>query len=288
MHVNYRHFYAEPPQDHLQYTFIKDALGRTLAGYKGELQVDYQVSHIPDEDYHIFHDLRLQGRQSFFQIDTLLLSKKLLITLEIKNISGTLLFDQNFHQLIRIKDGVEEGFADPLSQIYRHKKEMEYWLEENRLPLLPITSLVVVSSPYSIIKSTGSTKSIIPKEYLLQKIPQIEYSFQKDILSEKQLKKISRLFIKQHTPNLDPILNRFDMQPLELRMGVHCPTCDYLPYKKHMVPGFVPRVNLILKQHIANHWRIISSSLDQVLQTQMQKNIFKLKKRTQLHVFSRP
>jgi len=227
-------------QDHPQYTFIKDALGRSLAGYKGELQVDYQLSHIPDEDYHIFLDLRLLGRQSFFQIDSLLLSKKLIISLEIKNMSGTLLFDQNFHQLIRVKDGGEEAFADPLSQIYRHKKELEYWLGKNRLPSLPITSLVVISSPYSIIKSTGSTKSIIPKEYLLQKISQIEYSNQKEILSEKELRKISRHFIKQHTPNLDPILKRFDMQPTELYKGVHCSNCNYLPMQKTYGSWFCP------------------------------------------------
>ncbi len=227
-------------QDHPQYTFIKAALGRSLAGYKGELQVDYQLSHIPDEDYHIFHDLRLRGRQSCFQIDTLLLSKKLIITLEIKNMSGTLLFDQNFHQLIRVKDGEEEAFADPLSQIYRHKKELEYWLGKNRLPSLPVTSLVVISSPYSIIKSTGSTKSIIPKEYLLQKIPQIEYSYQKEILSEKDLRKMSRHFIKQHTPNLDPILKSFDMQPTELSKGVHCPSCDYIPMQKTYGSWFCP------------------------------------------------
>lgn len=227
-------------QDHPQYTFIKDALGRSLAGYKGELQVDYQLSHIPDEDYHIFLDLRLLGRQSFFQIDSLLLSKKLIISLEIKNMNGTLLFDQNFHQLIRVKDGGEEAFADPLSQIYRHKKELEYWLGKNRLPSLPITSLVVISSPYSIIKSTGSTKSIIPKEYLLQKISQIEYSNQKEILSEKELRKISRHFIKQHTPNLDPILKRFDMQPTELCKGVHCSNCNYLPMQKTYGSWFCP------------------------------------------------
>lgn len=227
-------------QDHPQYTFIKDALGRSLAGYRGELQVDYQLSHIPDEDYHIFLDLRLLGRQSYFQIDTLLLSKKLIITLEIKNMSGTLLFDQNIHQLIRVKDGEEEGFADPLSQIYRHKKELEYWLGKNRLPFLPITSLVVISNPYTIIKSTGSTKSIIPREYLLQKISQIEYSYQKEILSEKELRKISRHFIKQNTPNLDPILNRFDIKPIDLSKGVHCPSCNYLPLQKTYGSWFCP------------------------------------------------
>lgn len=220
------------PENHPQYPSVKDTLGRYLAGYKGELQVDYEVSHIPEEDYHIFHDLRLQGRQSFFQIDTLLLSKKLLITLEIKNISGTLIFDQNFHQLIRMKSGEEEGFADPLSQVYRHKKELEYWLEKNRFPSLPITSLVVVSNPYSIIKSTGTIKSIIPKEYLLQKIPQIELSNRKEILSEKEFRRMSRHLIKHHTPNLDSILTRFGITPKELKKGVHCPACGYLPLEK--------------------------------------------------------
>lgn len=228
------------PENHAQNTFIKDALGRTLAGYKGELQVDYQLSHIPEEDYHIFYDLRLLGRQSFFQIDTLLISKKLIITLEIKNMSGTLLFDQNFHQLIRLRDGEEERFADPLSQIYRHKKELEYWLGKNRLPSLPITSLVVISSPYTIIKSTGSTKAIIPKEYLLQKIPQIEYSYQKEILSEKEFRKMSRHFIRQHTPNLESILTRFDTKPIELYKGVHCTSCNFLPMQKTYGSWFCP------------------------------------------------
>lgn len=104
------------PQQHFKRREIADEYKKRLAGYNGEQEMDYFLKEL-DENFIIINDLRLNNQGVYFQIDSLILSKKEIIILEAKNISGTLYFDRKFKQLVRILDGKEEGFRDPLSQV---------------------------------------------------------------------------------------------------------------------------------------------------------------------------
>jgi hypothetical protein len=91
-------------------TDVKSELSRRLAGHKGEQSLLYYLQQLPEKDYFIFHHLRLQLGEFYFQIDYLVLTTKFALILETKNIIGTLFFDSGFGQLIRMKDGEENGF----------------------------------------------------------------------------------------------------------------------------------------------------------------------------------
>lgn len=83
-----------------------------MAGYRGEQSLDYYLGFLTN--YFILHDLRLPDRDHHFQLDTLLISPYFILILEVKNISGTLIFDDHFKQLIRVTPEKEEGFGpDP-------------------------------------------------------------------------------------------------------------------------------------------------------------------------------
>ncbi|MBM7587965.1 hypothetical protein JOC86_004540 [Bacillus pakistanensis] len=127
------------PHNHPKISKINEALVISLAGLKGENSIDFPLSFLTDNKYLIFHDLRLEYNQYYFQIDTLLVSKSHILIIEVKNIAGTIYFDQEFNQMIRVKDGIEEAFADPLIQVQRHETQLKSWLKKKNFLISPFT-----------------------------------------------------------------------------------------------------------------------------------------------------
>ncbi|WP_163099313.1 nuclease-related domain-containing protein [Peribacillus alkalitolerans] len=215
------------PSNHPKIPLIQETLSKQLAGYKGEVAIEYHLSFLSEKDYLIFHDLRLQIQDFHFQMDTLIVTTRYVLILEIKNIAGTLYFDEEYHQLIRTQENREEAFPDPLLQVQRHERMLKKWISHLGFPQVPIVSLVVISNPYSIVRS--SSKKVIHSAYLPMKIHEIDTKFPAAILSEKEIKKLSRLLTKHHSPADYPILERFQISKEELLTGGHCPICERLP-----------------------------------------------------------
>ncbi|MGG3571906.1 nuclease-related domain-containing protein [Bacillus gobiensis] len=226
---------------HSKQPALAEERSKRLAGFRGEQSLDYYFSQLPKTNYYILHDVRIQ-RNHFFQLDTLILTTRFLLHLEVKNISGTLYFDRSFNQLIRNYDGKEQAFPDPLLQAKRQQKHLQSWVAENQFPAMPILPLIVISHPSTIIKSEvgGSMQKVIHAAALLDKIEQLEQKYQKEILQIKDLKKMSRLLIKQHTPSNPDILKTFQINEKEIKTGVHCPKCSFLPLEKSKKGWYCP------------------------------------------------
>nr|WP_232233733.1 nuclease-related domain-containing protein [Bacillus sp. J33] len=179
---------------------------------------------------------RLPSGNHHFQIDTLLLSNKFILILEVKNISGILYFDTIYKQLFRIKDGEETVFPCPLMQIERHEILLKKWLSENGMPEVPVLSMVMISNPYTGIKTMPPhvrlNHKILHKNSLPSKIDSIEKSHDKNILSDKLLKKMIRLFKKQNSEEEIAIMDRLQIGENEILKGVYCPNCNYLPLER--------------------------------------------------------
>ncbi|MBD1380452.1 nuclease-related domain-containing protein [Metabacillus arenae] len=221
------------PSYHPKIPMIKEELNKRAAGYKGESSLDYHLGFLEPKRYFIFHDLRLEDQSRFFQIDTLLLSQKFALIIEVKNISGTIFFDPLFNQLIRTKEGKETAFPDPVIQIQRQESQFKNWLLKNGLPDVPLYSLVVISNPQTAIRTAPENRSLRNKvihcEILPTKISQIETSIKNQSLSEKELKKTIRLIKKQHTKADYSILERFNLTAAEILKGAICKKCDHKP-----------------------------------------------------------
>lgn len=243
-----------PPQ-HQTIPAIKEQLAIRLSGYKGEKEIDYPLTFLPNKDYFIFHDIRLKDEAHFFQIDTLIVTKKFVLILEVKNISGTLYFDSLFNQLVRSKDGEEVAFPDPMIQTKRHESQLRRWFAANKLPKVPVISLVVISNPQSVIRTSQDNhfihQKVIHRDFLPHKISQIENSHT-DMISEKEVKKWIRCLLKQHTPADFSILNRFKIQEDELIRGVFCEECNHIPLVRTHGNWYCSKCNHKSKQaHLA-------------------------------------
>ncbi|RFU60027.1 nuclease-related domain-containing protein [Bacillus sp. V59.32b] len=76
------------PSNHPKRQKISEELAKSLAGYYGEQSLDHYLSDLSESEYFILHDLRLSDKnERFFQLDSLLISSRFFLILEVKNIS---------------------------------------------------------------------------------------------------------------------------------------------------------------------------------------------------------
>lgn len=222
---------------HPKRPIIEEQLAKFRKGFEGEQSIDYFLSELPKNEYYIFHDLRLPYEDNnFAQFDTIILSTKYLLIIEVKNISGTLIFDSPFKQLIRIKDDKEEVFPDPLIQLKRHQKVISSILKSQSISQIPIEALIVITDPSTILKSTTNSRDIHEKItrpfYLPHNIDHLKLKYKQDKLTKKDLQKMTRFFLKNHTPLNRDVLSQFNLKISDIRTGVHCPDCSKLPILK--------------------------------------------------------
>ncbi len=215
------------PASHSKFPSIKEDYTKRIAGFHGEKQIDFHLTSLPPDSFSIFHDLRLPYKQHFFQMDSLLLSKKFAVILEIKNVTGTLLFDQTFNQLIRTTDGKEEGFQSPLVQVESQRRKLLEYFQQNKLPLLPTESFIVVSNPRTIIKASGNIEDIsrkaIHSEYLTEKLNEVKSHYAKSPSYSLEKMRISLL-----DSHIEEQVNAYTFKGIrksEIRTGVQCPDC---------------------------------------------------------------
>ncbi|PGZ10226.1 nuclease [Bacillus cereus] len=221
------------PVHHPKRNLIVENLAKHMAGYKGEQAIDYPLSFISEKEYSVLHDVRLSNYDQYFQIDTIILSTKFLLFLEIKNIAGTLLFDAKFNQLIRIAEGHSEGFPDPVLQIKRQEIQLKEWLSLHGFSsILPIESLVVISSPRTIIKSSDDNllHTIIHSANLPYKIKWFESKYKKNAIDN--VDRLVHQIMMEHSPLQHNILGQYKIEKEELLNGVQCEECLVIPMLK--------------------------------------------------------
>ncbi|CAH0235044.1 hypothetical protein SRABI96_02775 [Peribacillus sp. Bi96] len=257
------------PPNHPKISSIMNDLNKREAGYKGEKSIDFPLSFLDSKRYFIFHDLRLQEQSRFFQLDTLLISKKFALIIEVKNIAGMIYFDSHFNQLIRTKDGKETAFPDPLIQVSRQESQLKNWFLKNGFPSLPILSLVVISNPQTIIRTSPENRklhyNVIHPDVLPSRINVMEDSITGSILGEKDLKKVVRIINKHHIEAASSILERYNLTEEELIKGVICENCKGNQLFRRHSTWFCNQCQLFSKdahiQALRNYFYLIGSTI---------------------------
>ncbi|MDM5228696.1 nuclease-related domain-containing protein [Cytobacillus sp. NJ13] len=221
---------------HPQRSTIEGDLAKRKAGYRGEQSLDYYLSQLPAKEFTILHDLRLYNGSTYFQIDTLILSPYFALIIEVKNILGTLLFDETFNQLIRTRNEKEEGFPNPLIQVKRQKTQFKTWLIQNLAADIPIEYLIGISSPSTILKTSANSSNVpfrvIHIENLIYKIKFFKQSYPIEVITSRQIKKISRALVINHVPGFLNVLDHYNISSQEIIAGVQCPSCLIFPMRR--------------------------------------------------------
>lgn len=212
---------------------MEDDLRRYHAGHRGEQSLDYHFNFLTDDDYIFFHGLRLPWiNELYFQIDTLLLTPKCIILLEVKNIAGTVYFDIPFQQMIRTFDGKEESFSCPIVQSNRHVAQLKEWLRKNQFPNIPILNYVVFSNSSTILKTDPNYQHVFEKVITAANLPNklnaIRTSYPTKILNKAKIGKLIKLFKQQHVPQDLDILKKYGLERSDLINGTACDKCKRL------------------------------------------------------------
>lgn len=217
---------------HPKIPFMQADLAKLLKGYRGEKAVNYYLDFLPEKENFIIHSLRLPSGNYFFQIDFLILTNRYALILECKNFFGTLYFDEDFNQMIRTANDKEEGFQDPISQAKWHQQQLRSFLKLHNITL-PIAFFVVISDPSTIVKTNPrnreAMKKVVHGHSLLEKISVVDSRYQNEMLDSKEVRKLSKLLLKSHTPEDIDVLAKYGLGVVDILTGVRCPGCGRIP-----------------------------------------------------------
>ncbi|NMH72335.1 NERD domain-containing protein [Bacillus sp. RO2] len=229
-----------PPQ-HVKYPQIESELGKRRSGDFGENSIDYYLSQLSGiQDCIVVKGARLLLNNHHFQMDTLLLFPSFFILLETKHLTGTLLFDPDYQQLIQTKKediNHEISRQDPILQVKMQYNQFKRWLTNHGIEGFPGYCFVVVTNQNAIVKALSNPTLV--QEFVVRS-PALPFKIN-DILANQQSTrstiysphKISVLITNNHAPKNVNILKDYNIDPTDILTGVACPDCNKLAMEKH-------------------------------------------------------
>lgn len=115
------------------------------AGLRGENQMARLLNENLDNDYYLFHDIKVRSGFSTAQIDHLVVSPKGIFAIETKNWRGHLSGDEDGRTWLQTKapDEPARSLSNPVLQARRHAAILEKFLRSGGVPPAPIISLIV-------------------------------------------------------------------------------------------------------------------------------------------------
>lgn len=204
-----------------------EQLRRITAGFHGELRVDSLFHEIPIGCPHYFlQDLFIQTPKSSHQIDTILITSRFVLLLEIKSIAGQLDFDPQLRQFFRTnKDGSIDGMRNPDDQLRRHEKWVQRFLADQKISL-PVIGAIVFTYPSSIVNSRPKNRIIIQSSGLPYLMDQLLAKYSAELLTTRKARQLTSRLLQMHS---DRPMRELDV-PVELKRGVLCGNCDEVLY----------------------------------------------------------
>jgi hypothetical protein len=248
---------------------IEADLAIRWAGYRGELISDYYLQELPEKDYYIFHDLRYPSGQTHFQIDSLILTRYFALHLEIKNISGSVSFSEEFSQIIQRKNDMEKGYQDPISQAARHQRNLKELMKSWGIFDLPLVSLVVFSKPSTILHA-GTSQTQISRNVcfafeLLERIESLKKIYRDEKIGSEDIKKLCKNLLKYDTPKCYDPLEFYTIPPSDVITGVQCPACSSFGMLRKHGSWICPKCNCKSKdahvQAILDYFLLLDSKM---------------------------
>ncbi|MFD1361004.1 nuclease-related domain-containing protein [Lentibacillus salinarum] len=232
-------------KEYRQKESIVSAYKREKAGYDGEKNVDYKLSTYPHKDLFVFQGIRLPNFPFYFQIDTLILTRRFIGILEVKNKKGTFNYDSKQQQLTQEVNGEVKSFKDPILQAKAQKTHLRGWLEKHGIFNVPIETLVVIAYPTTTIVNIREDpevyNTIIHNESLHEHLNRLNRKYTKNILTNNSLKKLCRSLLDEDAPLRTDILTQLGINKQHLIAGIPCERCYAYPmnrlYKKWQCPS---------------------------------------------------
>ena len=204
-------------------------LSNLQAGYFGEQRLDREFTDftIPHA-HHLLHNVEIRtSHGSSHQMDSIVLTSHFLLILEIKNITGTLLYKPHHHEFSRLrKDGVVENFTDPFEQAYRHQLFIERLLHSWHIKL-PVTYAVVIVNQNAVLDESLRGYPIFHLTGLRRYIHHLFSTFSACDVDLAHVSKRLLELIQRHPPK------RRVTDTDRLKKGVLCVKCEFKSWMEY-------------------------------------------------------
>ncbi|MBD3107276.1 NERD domain-containing protein [Bacillus sp. AGMB 02131] len=192
-------------------------------GLKGEQSVlfELQNSFLP---IHILHDVRIIYKELKCQMDFVVLTRKFILVVEVKNYFGNILVNEKDEFIRQVYKGSKltfsEGFYSPIRQVERQVEVFEAYLREmGAITKTPIKSVVVFTNNKTVIntkKASDHVKSkIIRVDSLIEYIKRELKKTSPVYFLDNRMKEISDYIKASHFEFIDDETNLVEMKLLE-------------------------------------------------------------------------
>lgn len=225
---------------------IEEDIRRCEAGHAGEQRLDRLLTaKYHETNYHLIQGLRLpHGKDSYFQIDTLLYNQTHIIPIEVKNMTGEIIIERPMGQMIQIVGDQQYVYEDPLTQVELQAQHFYRWILRHGFPCITIEPLVMMSNSNCILKIENDPESryrICRGRKVLFRIDDFHYKHQTKILTSDHMQEMSQLILLEDTEPSFDFEKVYKTPRTHLRPGVHCPKCRYLGMKYYHGSWICPR-----------------------------------------------
>ncbi|WP_026691534.1 nuclease-related domain-containing protein [Alteribacter aurantiacus] len=223
------------PQQYPTYKYFEKDLGRAESGYKGEQSIDYYLNVAARSNHNlIYHHLRLLTPESAFQIDTLTLTPKFILIIEIKYLGGVMLeFNHETNQLKQtFQDHSVEMHDCPLLQVKRQANHLKDWLNKKGYDQIPVEHLVVMTHRSPELKFSNGfpeCNRIIRSSFLDFSISEIERKYSHTVLKSHELSNLDFTLLSSHKEKSPNVLQKYNLHLDQVKKGLLCPKCLTLP-----------------------------------------------------------
>lgn len=209
---------------------IMETHRRFKSGFNGEQSLRYFYRYLPKEGLHFLPSIRILHDGYYFQMDILIITAHFLLILEIKNHAGHLYLDDKVKQMIRTLDGKKDCYEDPIEQVKRQRYHLTRIMEQYKLPVIPIETLVVVANSSTIVEFSHTYKEafkrVIKSAQLQYKFAEFQQNYHDVLLDKKNMKRLIKRLLTLHDDSNPDVCELLQIDKQELIQGVLCPKCD--------------------------------------------------------------
>ncbi len=228
--------------EHSKVQFLQKQLYRIGAGYSGECNVDAYIERAQfPQMMKVFTDVHLCNSPKFtFQIDTLVITERYVLIVEVKNLKDTVRFVPNPPHLEQtLETGGQVVLDCPVHQIESNKSNLDAWLRQRGIHLKTL-GLLVLANPNTRVLDAPDNFPLIYKRQIpfhLQKLEPVER-----ILTTDQIQELARqIQTEQQQFNPFPLCSYYHIQPDDLREGLLCRNCNGQLQQKNRESWHCPR-----------------------------------------------
>ncbi|MEH7356854.1 nuclease-related domain-containing protein [Neobacillus drentensis] len=185
-------------------------------GYEGEVQFDLQAESLQEERY-ILNDMLLEVNNSFFQIDTLIISQGVIHLLDIKNFQGDCYLESD--KLYAVTTGRE--YKNPVVQLKRSATLFRQLLQNLKQNYLVEASVIFINPEFTLYQAPMDQPIILPTQI---------NRFLKDLnntpskLNDGHKKLAQKIISLNHSKNPFTILPKYNYD--QLQKGIYCKSCN--------------------------------------------------------------